>query len=190
MLPPGRRPGKIRNSSLCWISIFFLDFWMFYGRFGPREGFHRLPRTCGINSGRIWDRTDPPRPDSLPKPPFSPLLGLLFPPQISTWAKLCFSPFSPTVAFFEFVDLFHEMRHPKLVCLLSGRGPGGLWEAGYVQISFKTLSGGLFSVWSPERFLYFQNITNYMVSFKSCVPDAMPAGAFWKQKRKQKALSK
>ena len=81
--------------------------------------------------------------------------------------------------FFEFLDLFHEKRLAKLVCLLSGRGPGGLREASYVQISFKTLSGGLFSVWSPERLLYFQNVRNSMVSFKSCVPDAMPAGDFW-----------
>ena len=110
---------------------------------------------------------------------FVPLLGFLFPPQISTWATFCFSPFSPTVPLLIFVDLFHEMRHPKLVCLLSGRGPGRLWEASYVQISFKTLSGRLFSAWGPERLLYLKNIRNYMVSFKSCVPDAMPAGAFW-----------
>ena len=58
-------------------------------------------------------------------------------------------------------------------------GLGDLREASYVEISFKTLSGGLFSAWSPERLLYFQNIRIFMVSFKSWVPDVVPAGAFW-----------
>ena len=160
-----------------WFSDFwrFWHFWFFYGRFGTREGFHRLPRPGGIDSGRIWARTDPPRPDSLPKPPFLVLISS----TNSHFGQNYFSSFSPTVALLIFVDLFHEMRLQKLVCLLSGRGPGGLWEASYVKICFKTLSGGLFSVWSPERLLYFQNIRIFMVSFKSWVPDAVPAGAFW-----------
>ena len=56
------------------------------------------------------------------------------------------------------------MRHPKLVCFVSGRDPGGLWEASYLQISFKTLSGGLFSARSPERLLYFENIKTVLDS--------------------------
>ena len=38
---------------------------------------------------------------------------------------LCFT-FLANGGFFEFFDLFPDMRHPKLVCLLSGRGSGGL----------------------------------------------------------------
>ena len=45
----------------------FLDFLFFYGRFGPREGFHRLPRTRAIIFQPLMPQTDPPRPISAPK---------------------------------------------------------------------------------------------------------------------------
>ena len=43
----------------------------------------------------------------------------------STNPKLCFT-FLASGGFFEVFDLFHELRLPKLVCFVSGRGPGGL----------------------------------------------------------------
>ena len=49
----------------------------------------------------------------------------LFSPQIPTSAKL-FLTFLANGGCLEFVDLFHELRLQKLVCFLSGRGPGGL----------------------------------------------------------------
>ena len=44
---------KYGISGLWYFQNFFVFFVFFNGRFGPREGFPRLPRTGGINSGRI-----------------------------------------------------------------------------------------------------------------------------------------
>ena len=52
-------------------------------------------------------------------PPFS---WFLFPPT----SAILFFTFLANGGFFEFVDLFHELRLQKLVCFVSGRGPGGL----------------------------------------------------------------
>ena len=65
--------GDIRFS-VFW-RFWMCFFWFFDCRFWPREGFHRLPRPGGIDSGRIWAWTDPPRPDSLPKPLFLVLIS-------------------------------------------------------------------------------------------------------------------
>ena len=54
---------------------------------------------------------------------FPLLFGFLFPPQIPTSAKLFFT-FLANGGFFEFFDLFHELRLQKLVCFVSRRGPG------------------------------------------------------------------
>ena len=49
----------------------FLDFFIFYCRFGPQEGFHGLPRTHTIIFHPLMHQTDPPRPNSAPKLHFS-----------------------------------------------------------------------------------------------------------------------
>ena len=74
----GPPPGKYENPDF---RIFeqFLDFWFFYGRFGPREGFHGLPRTRAIIFHPLMPQTDPPRPNSAPKLYFSTYLFITFP---------------------------------------------------------------------------------------------------------------
>ena len=60
-------------------------------------------------------------PIHCPNRVFPPFLVLIS----STIPKLCFT-FLANGGFFEFFDLFHELRLQKLVCFVSGRGPGGL----------------------------------------------------------------
>ena len=78
----GPPPGKYENPDF---RIFeqFLDFWFFYGRFGPREGFHGLPRTRAIIFHPLMPQTDPPRPNSAPKQCFS----YIFPTCFQTFSK-------------------------------------------------------------------------------------------------------
>ena len=49
---------------ICSIFVHFRPFWIEYGLPGAQEGLQRLPGTRGIESDRVWARTEPWRPDS------------------------------------------------------------------------------------------------------------------------------
>ena len=55
--------GALLASLICFCSSILFS----YSRFGPREGFHRLPRTRAIISGRTMPQTEPRGPKSAPK---------------------------------------------------------------------------------------------------------------------------
>ncbi len=62
----GHWKGKQENSVLGFSLLLFL-LCFFYDPFGVRQGFHGLPRSRAINSGRTMPQTEPREPDSIQK---------------------------------------------------------------------------------------------------------------------------